>query len=44
MGAVGKRSPVNRTSWHPFESAKTHEIGFRALLTGGAYEMELALV
>jgi hypothetical protein len=30
--------------WHPFESAKTPEIAFRALLTGGASEMELVLV
>ena len=30
--------------WHPLESAKTPEIAFRALLTGGASEMELVLV
>jgi hypothetical protein len=30
--------------WHPFESAKTPEITFRALLSEGASEMELALV
>jgi hypothetical protein len=31
-------------SWHPFETAKIPEIAFRALLTGGASEMELTLV
>jgi hypothetical protein len=30
--------------WHPFETAKTPEITFRALLTEGASEMELVLV
>jgi hypothetical protein len=31
-------------SWYPFETAKTSELRFRALLSGGASEMELALV
>ena len=31
-------------TWHPFETAKTPEIAFRALLTGGASEMELVVV
>ena len=30
--------------WHRSETAKSAEINFRALLTGGASEMELALV
>jgi hypothetical protein len=30
-------------SWHPFETAKIPEIRFRALLTEGASEVELAL-
>jgi hypothetical protein len=29
---------------HPCETAKTREITFRALLTGGGSEMELALL
>jgi hypothetical protein len=28
-------------SWHPFQTAKTPEITFRALLTGGAYKLTL---
>jgi hypothetical protein len=31
-------------TWHPFGSAKICEIAFRALLTGGASEMELVVV
>jgi hypothetical protein len=31
-------------SWHRFETAKTSEIAFRAVLTGGVSEMELVLV
>jgi hypothetical protein len=38
------RRSVGIASWHPFETAKTPEIAFRALLTGGAFEMELVVV
>jgi hypothetical protein len=37
-----RRPMTGRIGWHPFESAISAEVNFRALLTDGVSELELA--